>query len=59
VSGSTRSCPRDHALALLEPPDAALMRAAPASRLVNAVKNEGPELLVPDDEHLTRLVAAA
>jgi putative SOS response-associated peptidase YedK len=41
--------PKDHALELLQPyePDAMTMR--PASRLVNSVKNEGVELLTPDD----------
>jgi putative SOS response-associated peptidase YedK len=40
--------PKDHALELLRPHDAAGMMFSVASRLVNAVKNEGPELLQPD-----------
>ncbi|MFN8187457.1 MAG: SOS response-associated peptidase [Gaiellales bacterium] len=36
----------EHAVSLLEPFPAGLMRARPASPLVNSVKNEGPELLV-------------
>ena len=35
----------DHAVSLLEPYPAELMRAASASALVNSVRNEGPELL--------------
>jgi putative SOS response-associated peptidase YedK len=35
----------EHAVSLLEPYPAGLMRAAPASALVNSVRNEGPELL--------------
>jgi putative SOS response-associated peptidase YedK len=37
--------PKDHALELLRPYDAAGMTCTVASRLVNSVKNEGPELL--------------
>ncbi len=51
--------PREHALALLEPYKPAAMRAAPASCLVNSVKNDGPALLVPDDEQVEPLGAAA
>jgi hypothetical protein len=40
--------PKDHALALLRPYDAAGMTFSAASRLVNSVKNEGLELLQPD-----------
>jgi putative SOS response-associated peptidase YedK len=35
----------EHAVSLLEPYPAGLMCAAPASALVNSVRNEGPELL--------------
>jgi putative SOS response-associated peptidase YedK len=51
--------PREHALSLLEPFDADRMQVAPASRLVNSVKNEGPELLLPDRDQLEPVVAAA
>lgn len=40
--------PRDHVLELLQPFDAAAMVAAPASPLVNSVKNDGPDLLAPE-----------
>jgi len=40
---------REHALALLEPYDARAMRAEPASRRVNSVRNDDPGLLVPDE----------
>jgi putative SOS response-associated peptidase YedK len=36
---------REHAISLLQPYPAELMRSAAASTLVNSVKNEGPELL--------------
>ena len=36
--------------ALLEPTDAVPLEIAPASRLVNDVRNDGPELLVADNE---------
>jgi putative SOS response-associated peptidase YedK len=39
--------PREHAVELLQPFDARLMVAAGASPLVNSVKNEGADLLVP------------
>ena len=41
--------PREHALSLLQPLDSLLLLAEPASRLVNSVRNEGPELLEPDE----------
>jgi len=40
--------PRDHAIELLQPYDAASMTFSVASRLVNSVKNDSAELLVPD-----------
>jgi putative SOS response-associated peptidase YedK len=40
--------PRDHALALLQPLEPAVMISALASPLVNSVTNDGPELLNPD-----------
>ncbi len=36
--------------ALLEPSDAVALEIAPASRLVNDVRHDGPELLLPFDE---------
>jgi putative SOS response-associated peptidase YedK len=42
--------PKDHALELLRPYDAAGMTFTVASRLVNWVQNEGPELLVSPSE---------
>jgi putative SOS response-associated peptidase YedK len=41
--------PREHALQLLVPFDPQLMRVSLASRLVNSIKNDKPELLVPDE----------
>lgn len=40
--------PKHHALEFLRPYDPAGMTVTVASRLVNSVKNEGPELLEPD-----------
>ena len=40
--------PRDHLIELLQPSDAAGMTATLASRLVNSVKNDAPELLQTD-----------
>jgi putative SOS response-associated peptidase YedK len=40
--------PKDHALELLRPYEATGMRATVASKLLNSVKNEGPELLQAD-----------
>jgi putative SOS response-associated peptidase YedK len=51
--------PREHALSLLEPFDPDRMQVAPASPLVNSVRNEGPELLRPDQDQLEPIVAAA
>jgi putative SOS response-associated peptidase YedK len=39
----------DHALALLEPYPAALMRKTAVSPLVNSIRNDGPELLQPPE----------
>jgi putative SOS response-associated peptidase YedK len=44
--------PREHALALLEPFDAAAMVASVASRRVNSVQNDDPGVLVPDADAL-------
>ena len=38
--------------AMLEPSDAVALEIAPASRLVNDVRHDGPELLLPFDEEL-------
>lgn len=39
---------RQHVRSLLRPLDASLLVARPASRLVNSIRNDGPELLEPE-----------
>jgi putative SOS response-associated peptidase YedK len=45
----SREHSREHALSLLQPLAPTLMTARPASRLVNSVRNDVPELLAVED----------